>query len=118
MGPAASMSFIKGGKIRAIAVTSDKRASEFPDIPAIGEVVPGYEASQWFGMVAPKNTPPDIVDNLNREVNAGLADPQMKARLVQLGETVVPRSSAEFAKRIAADADKWAKVIRTANIKV
>jgi tripartite-type tricarboxylate transporter receptor subunit TctC len=118
MGPAASMSFIKSNKIRAIAVTSDKRTAALPEVPAVAEVVPGYEASQWFGVVAPKNTPPDIIDKLNKLINEGLADPQLKARLEDLGETVVARSSADFGKRIAADADKWAKVIRAANIKL
>jgi tripartite-type tricarboxylate transporter receptor subunit TctC len=118
MGPTASMSFIKAGKIRALAVTSDTRAAVLPDVPTAGEFVPGYEASQWFGVVAPKSTPHDIVDKLNREINEGLADPQLKARLEDLGETVVARSSADFAKRIAVDADKWAKVIETAHIKI
>jgi tripartite-type tricarboxylate transporter receptor subunit TctC len=80
--------------------------------------VPGYEASNWFGLVAPKNTPPDVIDKLNKLVNAGLADPQVRARLVNLGGTVVANSAADFGKRIAADADKWANVIRTAHIKI
>jgi tripartite-type tricarboxylate transporter receptor subunit TctC len=118
MGPTASMSFIKAGKIRALAVTSAARAAALPDIPAAGEVVSGYEASQWFGIVAPKGTPPEIVNKLNAEVNAGLADAKLQGRLVELGETVIPQSAAEFARRITADADKWADVIRTANIKI
>jgi tripartite-type tricarboxylate transporter receptor subunit TctC len=118
MGPTASMSFIKAGKIRALAVTSAARAAALPDIPAAGEVVSGYEASQWFGLVAPKGTSPEIVNKLNAEINAGLADTKLQGRLVELGETVIPQSAAEFARRITADADKWADVIRTANIKI
>ena len=89
-----------------------------PNVPTISEFVPGYEASQWFGIVAPKNTAPDIIDKLNKLINEGLADPQVKARLEDLGETVVARSSADFGKRIAADADKWAGVMRTAHIQL
>ena len=118
MGPAASMGFIRSKKIRPLAVTSDLRAAVLPDVPTIGEVVPGYEASQWFGVVAPKNTAPDIVARLNHEIDQGLADPALKARLENLGETVVARSSADFAKRIVADADKWANVIRRAGISI
>ncbi len=118
MGPAASLSFIKAEKIRALAVTSDKRAAVLPGIPAAGEIVSGYEASQWFGIVAPKGTPPDIVKKLNAEINAGLVDAQLQARLVDMGESVVARSAAEFGQRIAHDADKWANVIKTAHIKI
>lgn len=118
MGPAASMGFIRSGKIRALAVTSDTRAAVLPDVPAAGEFVPGYEASQWFGVVAPKKTASEIVERLNREINEGLVDPQLKARLEDLGETVIARPSASFAKRIAVDADKWAKVIETAHITI
>ena len=118
MGPTVSMSFIKAQTIRALAVTSETRAAALPDIPAVGELIPGYEASQWFGLVAPKGTPAGIIDRLNAEINAGLADTQLQGRLVELGETVVARSAAEFGRRIGGDADKWAKVIRTANIKI
>jgi tripartite-type tricarboxylate transporter receptor subunit TctC len=118
MGPAASLSFIKAEKIRALAVTSETRAAVLPSIPAASEVVPGYEASQWFGIVAPKGTPPDIVKKLNTEINAGLVDAQFQARLVELGENVVARSPADFGQRIAHDADKWANVIQTAHIKI
>lgn len=118
MGPAASMSFIKAAKIRALAVTSETRAAVLPDVPTAGEFVPGYEASQWFGIVAPNSTPPDIVDKLNSAINEGLTDPQLKARLEDLGETVIAHSSVDFGKRIAADADKWADVIRTAKISI
>ena len=118
MGPAASLSFIKAEKIRALAVTSESRAAVLPDIPAAGEVVSGYEASQWFGIVAPKGTAPDIVKKLNAEINSGLADAQLRARLVDMGESVVAQSAAEFGQRIARDADKWANVIQTAHIKI
>jgi tripartite-type tricarboxylate transporter receptor subunit TctC len=118
MGPAASTSFIKTEKIRALAVTSKARMAAFPDIPSIGEIVSGYEASQWFGIVAPKNTAPEIVGRLNNEINAGLADPQLQARLIDLGQAVHAQSAPEFAQHIAADADKWAKVIKTAHINI
>ena len=118
MGPAASMGLVRSGKIRALAVTSETRAAVLPDVPTIGEFVPGYEASNWFGLVAPKGTPPEIVNKLNAEINAGLADAKLQGRLVELGETVIPQSAAGFARRITADADKWANVIRTANIKI
>jgi len=118
MGPAASMGFVRSGQIRALAVTSKARAEILPDIPAVGEFVPGYEASNWFGLVAPKNTAPDIIDKLNKQINEGLADPQVKARLLELGATVVAYSAADFGKRIAADADKWANVIRAAKITI
>jgi tripartite-type tricarboxylate transporter receptor subunit TctC len=118
MGPAVSLGLIRSGNIRALAVTSETRAAVLPDVPTVGEFVPGYEASNWFGLVAPKNTAPDIIDKLNKLINVGLADPQVKARFVDLGGTVVANSPAEFGKRIAADADKWATVIRTANIKI
>ena len=118
MGPAASMGLLRSGTIRALAVTSETRAGVLPDVPTIGEFVPGYEASNWFGLVAPKNTAPDIIDRLNKLINEGLTDPQVRARLVDLGGTVIARSAADFGKRIAADADKWAHVIRTAKITI
>jgi tripartite-type tricarboxylate transporter receptor subunit TctC len=93
------------------------RSAALPDIPTVGEYVPGYEASQWYGLGAPKNTPADIVDKLNKEINAALADPKMKARLADLGGAPLPGSSADFGKFIAAETEKWAKVIHAANIK-
>src|SRR5690348_2744097 len=118
MGPAASLGLVRSGSIRALAVTSQSRAAVLPDLPTVGEFVPGYEASNWFGLVAPKNTAPEIIDKLNTLINEGLADPQMRARLVELGGTVVANSASDFGKRIAADADKWANVIRTAKISI
>jgi tripartite-type tricarboxylate transporter receptor subunit TctC len=88
-----------------------------PDIPTLGEFVPGYEASGWFGLGAPKNTPAEIIDKLNRETNAGLADPKMKARLADLGGTALPGSPADCGKLIAGETEKWAKVVKFAGIK-
>src|SRR5262249_23779220 len=105
-------------RIRALAVTSKTRMTALPDIPAVGEVVSGYEASQWFGIVAPKGTSPEIVGKLNDAINAGLADAQLQARLINLGQTVFPQSAAEFTQRIVADAEKWANVIKAARINI
>jgi tripartite-type tricarboxylate transporter receptor subunit TctC len=113
----AAQEYIKTGKVRGLAVTSAMRAEALPDIPTIGEFVPGYEASTWYGVGAPKNTPAEIVDKLNKEINAALADPNAKARLVGLGLQPMSLTSAEFGKFIADQTDKWAKVIRAANIK-
>ena len=113
----ASIEYIKAGKLRALAVTTAKRSEALPDIPTVGEFVPGYETSQWYGVGAPKNTPAEIVDKLNKEINAGLADPKMKARLADLGGTALPGSPADFGKLIADETEKWGKVIRAVNIK-
>jgi tripartite-type tricarboxylate transporter receptor subunit TctC len=109
--------YIRTGKLRALAVTTATRQAMLPDSPTLGEFVPGYEASVWYGFGAPKNTPTEIIDRLNQEINAALADPKMKARLADLGDTVLSGSPADFGKLIAEDIEKWAKVIRTANIK-
>ena len=111
----ASIEYIRTGKLRALAVTTAMRSAALPDIPTLGEFLPGYEASQWYGLGAPKNTPAAIVEKLNREINAALADPKMKARLADLGGTPLPGSSADFGKFIAAETEKWGKVIRAAN---
>jgi tripartite-type tricarboxylate transporter receptor subunit TctC len=108
---------IKAGKVRPLAVTSATRSEALPDVPTVGEVVPGYEASFWFGVGAPKATPAEIVDKLNKEINAGLADPKIKARLADLGGTPLVGSPADFGKLIADETEKWGKVIRAANIK-
>jgi len=113
----AAMQYIRGGKLQALAVTSAARAEALPDVPTVSESVPGVEASQWYGIVAPKGTPAEIVDKLNKEMNAGLADPKMKARLAELGGMVLAGSPADFAALVAAETEKWSKVIRTANVK-
>ena len=108
---------IRAGKLRPLAVTTTTRWEGLPDIPTVDDFVSGYEASAWAGFGAPKNTPTEIVDKLNKEVNAALADPKMKARLADLGGAVLPGSPADFAKLIAEEIEKWGKVIRAANIK-
>jgi len=108
---------LRSGKVRALAVATAARLEALPDVPTIGDTVPGYEASGWCGIVAPRNTPMEIVDKLNREINAGLVDPKFRAQLADVGVTVFAGSPAEFAKHIADETEKWAKVIRTANIK-
>jgi tripartite-type tricarboxylate transporter receptor subunit TctC len=113
----AAIEYIRAGKLQALAVTSAARAEAFPDLPTVGEFVPGVEASQWYGVAAPKGTPAEIVDKLNKEINAGLADPKMKARFAELGGIVLAGSPADFAKLIADETEKWGKVIRAANIK-
>ena len=113
----ASIEHIRAGKLRALAVTTATRLEVLPDIPTVGDFVPGYEASGWHGIGAPRNTPAEIVDRLNKEINAGLADPKIKARLADLGGTVLAGSPADFGKLIADETEKWAKVIRAANIK-
>jgi tripartite-type tricarboxylate transporter receptor subunit TctC len=108
---------IKSGKVRALGVTAAKRVSELPDVPAIGEIVPGYEASVWYGIAAPKGTPSEIVDKLNRAVNTVLADPKLQARLAQLGGKPMPMTPSEFGQLVARETEKWAKVIKAAGIK-
>jgi tripartite-type tricarboxylate transporter receptor subunit TctC len=108
---------IRAGKLRALAVTTTTRWDELPDLPTVGEFVPGFEASIWIGIDAPRNTPAEIIHSLNKEINAALADPKMKTRLADLGGTVLAGSPADFAMLIADDTEKWAKVIRAANIK-
>ena len=109
-----SIEYIRAGKLRALAVTTATRSEALPDIPTVGDFVPGYEASGWYGIGAPKNTPAEIIDKLNKEINAGLADPKIKARLADLGGTVLPGSPADFGKLIADETEKWAKVIKFA----
>jgi tripartite-type tricarboxylate transporter receptor subunit TctC len=112
-----SIEYIRAGKLRALKVTTAARSEALPDVPTVGEFVPGYEASNWYGVAAPKNTPAEIVGVLNREINAGLADPKIKARLADLGGIALALSPTAFGKLIADDTEKWAKVIRAANIK-
>jgi tripartite-type tricarboxylate transporter receptor subunit TctC len=116
-GITSSIEYVRAGKLRALAVTSATRWAALPDIPTVGEFVPGYEAIGWFGLGSPKNTPAEIIDTLNREINAGLADPPMKARIADLGGSPMPMTPTDFGKFIADETEKWAKVIRTANIK-
>jgi len=113
----ASIEYIRDGKLRALAVATATRLEILPDIPTVGEFLQGYEASAWAGIGAPKNTPAEIIGRLNTEINAALTDPKMKARLADLGGTVIAGSSADFGKLIADETEKWAKVIRIANIK-
>jgi tripartite-type tricarboxylate transporter receptor subunit TctC len=113
----ASIEHIRAGKLRALAITTASRSEVLPDVPTVGEFVPGYEASGWYGIGAPKGTPVEIIDMLNKEINAALGDPKMKARLADLGATPLVRSPADFGKLIADDTEKWGKVIRAAGIK-
>jgi len=112
-----SIPHIKAGKLRALAVTTTTRAEVLPEIPILGDFVPGYEASGWLGFGLPKDTPAAIIEMLNREVNAALADPTIKARIADLGGVVLAGSPADFGKLIAEETEKWGKVIRAANIK-
>jgi tripartite-type tricarboxylate transporter receptor subunit TctC len=113
-----SIGHIKSGELRALGVTTLKRSPALPDVPTVNESVPGYEASAWFGMAAPKGTPPAIIERLNREVNAALADPGMKAKLAELGGDPIPGTPAEFWKLHAAETEKWAKVVKFSGAKV
>ena len=112
-----SIEYVRAGKLRALAVTTATRSSVLPDIPTVAEFVPGYESSFWTGVGAPKNTPAEIVDKLNKEMNATLADPKFKARLADLGGDVLALSPADFGKLIADETEKWGNVIRALNIK-
>ena len=113
----ASMQYLKAGTLRALAVTTLTRFEAFPDVPVLADFVPGYESSAIYGVAAPKGTPTEIVDKLNREINAALVDPRMKERLTELGGTGLAGTSAVFGKLVVDETDKWAKVIRAANIK-
>jgi tripartite-type tricarboxylate transporter receptor subunit TctC len=113
----ASIGYIRAGTLRALAVTTTRRSEALPDIPTVAEFVPGYEASAWFGVGAPKATPAEIVEKLNKEINAGLADSKIEARLANLGGDVLALSPADFGKLIADETEKWGKVIRALNIK-
>src|SRR5215467_11939527 len=112
-----SIGYVRAGNLRALAVTTTTRSPVLPDIPALSETLPGYEASSWYGIGAPRNTPAEIIKRLNTQVNASLADANFQARLANLGATVLPGSPADFAKLIADETMKWGKVIRAANIK-
>jgi tripartite-type tricarboxylate transporter receptor subunit TctC len=112
-----SIGFIRQGKLRALAVTTTTRSPALPDVPALAEFIPGYEASAWYGVSAPRNTPRAVIGKLNKEINAGLADPALQARLVDLGGMTVPGSPADFGNLVNDETEKWAKVIKFAGIK-
>ena len=112
-----SIGYIRSGRLRALAVTTETRSEVLPDIPTVAEFVPGYEASAWFGIGAPRGTSAEVIDKLNKEINAGLADPKLRARLADLGGIVIGGSPADFGKLIADETEKWAKVIKFAGIK-
>jgi tripartite-type tricarboxylate transporter receptor subunit TctC len=113
----ASIEYIRAGRLRALAVTAATRSEALPDIPTVGEFVPGYEASNWNGICAPKNTSAEIIDRVNQAINAGLAEPKIKARPAELGGVILPGSPTDFGKFIADETEKWAKVIKFAGIK-
>jgi tripartite-type tricarboxylate transporter receptor subunit TctC len=112
-----TIGYARTGKVRALAVTTEARSPALPDIPTVGDFVPGYEASSWHGVGVPKNTPAAIVEKLNEEISAALADPKIKVRIADLGGLPMPMSPADFGKHIAEETEKWGKVIRAANIK-
>jgi tripartite-type tricarboxylate transporter receptor subunit TctC len=114
---AASIEYIRAGRLRALAVTTAMRSEALPDIPTVGDFVSGFEASQWVGLCAPKNTPPEIIGKLNAEINTGLADPKLKARIADLGGKVLPSSPADFGKIIVDDTEKWGKVVKFSGAK-
>ena len=115
---AQALEYVRDGRLRALAVSSATRSEALPDVPAIGEYVPGYDASGWFGICAPAATPAAVVDKLNNEINAIVAEPATRARLVGLGLRPLSMTSAQFGELIASDTEKWAKVIRSADIKI
>jgi tripartite-type tricarboxylate transporter receptor subunit TctC len=112
-----TIEYIRSGKVRPLAVTGTTRAQAFPDLPTVAEFVPGYESNLWFGVGAPNKTPPEIIDKLNREINAGLADPKIKARYAELGSMVFPTSPSDFGKLFVEETDKWAKVVKFSGAK-
>jgi tripartite-type tricarboxylate transporter receptor subunit TctC len=112
-----SLAHIQAGHVRALAVTTRERADSMPDVPTVADTVPGYEASTWFGFGAPKGTPPEIIAKLNAVINAGLADPTIKARLAEVGSAPMPLSPAAFGALVAAETEKWAKVVKASGAK-
>jgi tripartite-type tricarboxylate transporter receptor subunit TctC len=112
------MEFVRGGQLRGLAVTGAARSETLPDLPTVGDFLPGYEATSWYGLGAPKGTPVDIVEKLNREVNTILADPKLKARFVELGATVLTCTAADFGRLVADETEKWGKVVKFSGAKV
>ncbi len=112
-----SLDYVRTGRLRALATTGAARAHALPDIPTVGEIVPGYEATAWYGIGAPRNTPAEIIDKLNKEINSGLADPTFKARLVELGSSPFTGPPSVFDEHLASETEKWGKVVRAANLK-
>jgi len=117
IGLIVAIEHIRSGKLRALAVAAATRSDMLPDIPTVSDFVPGYEASAFWGVGAPRNTPAEIIDKLNKEINAALADPNMKARIADLGGTVLTGSPTDFGKLIAEETEKWGKVVKFADIK-
>ena len=113
----ASIEYVRAGKVRALAVATAARSPALPDVPTVGDFVPGFEASAWYGVAAPKGTPPEIVDRLNAKINAAFADPKIKARLTELGGMVLAGSAADFGKLVADETEKWGKVVKFAGAK-
>jgi tripartite-type tricarboxylate transporter receptor subunit TctC len=112
-----SIGYVKAGQLRPLAVTTATRSEALPDLPSVGDFVPGYEASTWYGVGAPKNTPADVIDKLNKEINAGLADSRLKTRLTELGGMMLTGSSPEFGAFIVEETEKWAKVVKFSGAK-
>jgi tripartite-type tricarboxylate transporter receptor subunit TctC len=112
-----SAEYIRAGKLRGLAVTSTARSEVLPDLPTVADVLPGYEASAWYGVGVPKNTPAEIIDRINKEINAILADPKSKARLADLGASLLPGSPADFGKVVADETEKWGKVVEFSGAK-
>jgi tripartite-type tricarboxylate transporter receptor subunit TctC len=117
LGIVATLGYVRAGQLRALAVTTASRLEALPDVPSLSEFLPGYEAVDWKGIGVPKNTPPEIIDRLNKEINAGLANAKLNARFVELGSSVLPGSSTDLGKLIATETEKWAKVVKFAGIK-
>ena len=115
--PPSSIEYIRTGKLRGLATTGAMRSEALPDLPTVGEFVPSYETSAWYGVGAPKGTPTEVIDRIHKEISAGLGDPKMKARFADLGGAPMPMTPTEFGKLIADETAKWAKVIRGANLK-
>jgi tripartite-type tricarboxylate transporter receptor subunit TctC len=112
-----SLQYIKAGKLRALAVTTDQRSPALPDVPTVGDTVKGYEASAWFGLGAPKGTPREVIEKLNAAVNAGLADPKLRGQLADLGGTMLTGTPMEFGKIVSEETEKWAKVVKFSGAK-